>query len=127
MSEIDIIMNDVREIKWHQGSIDGSLKLLLKANKEKILPGLINVFGRSKRRVEIYLAIDGKLYVSEITSKLGMKISNVSTEITILKNEALIEIKNISNNGEYIYKKTELEKIFKISNELKKKFGIENE
>ena len=127
MSEIDIIMNDVREIKWHQESIDGSLKLLLRANKEKILPGLIKVFGRSKRRAEIYLAIDGKISVSEIAIRLGMKISNVSSEITIIKNEALVEIKNISNNNEYIYKKTELEKIFKISSELKRKFGIKNE
>jgi len=125
MSEIDIIMNDVREIKWHQGSIDGSLKLLLRANKDKLLPEIMNIFGRSKRRAEVYLMVDGKTSVGEISNKLNMKIPNVSTHITKLKEEALIEIKRISKDTEYIYKKTELEKIFKISKELKDKFRIE--
>ena len=115
LGEIEIIMSDVREIKWHQGSIDGSLRLLLKANKDKILPELMNVFGRSIRRVEVYLSIDGKLSVEEIATKLNMRQPNVSRHITPLKDEALIEIKKVSKDGEYIYKKTELEKIFGIS------------
>lgn len=126
MTEIDVIMNDVREIKWHQGSIDGSLKLLLRANKEKILPGLMNIFGKSRRRAEIYLIINGNYSVGEIAKNLDMKISNVSTEITKLKDETLIEIQKISKEGEFIYKKTELDKIFRISRELKDKFKIEN-
>ncbi|MFX0138901.1 MAG: hypothetical protein ACFFDN_34995 [Candidatus Hodarchaeota archaeon] len=117
----------MREIKWHQESIDSSLILLLKANKEEILKELILVFGNSKRRAEVYLSIDGKTSVGSIADKLGMKIQNVSPHITKLKNEGLIEIKNLTENSEYIYKKTELEKIFKLSSVIKKKFGLNNE
>jgi len=126
MSNIDVILRDVREIKWRQESIDRSLILLLKANKEEILDELLTVFTNSKRRAEVYLIIDGKLSVSEIAKKLDMKQPNVSRHITPLKNDALIEIKNLKN-GEYIYKKTELEQIFKISRILRKKFGINDE
>ena len=126
MSNIDVILKDVREIKWRQESIDRSLILLLKANKKEILDELLSIFGNSKRRAEVYLTIDGNLSVSEIAEKLEMKVPNVSRHITPLKDEALIEIKNIKD-GEYIYKKTELEKIFKLSRILTNKFGINDE
>ena len=126
MSSIDVILKDVREIKWRQESIDRSLILLLKANKKEILDELLSVFANKKRRAEVYLMINGKLSVSELAKKLNMKQPNVSRHITPLKNDALIEIKSLKN-GEYIYKKTELEHIFKISEILKKKFGIEYE
>lgn len=127
LSNIDIIMKDVREIKWRQESIDSSLILLLKANKEEILKELMIIFGKSKRRVEVYLSIDGEMSVGKIADKLGMKIQNVSRHITPLKNEGLIEIKKLEENNEYIYKKTELERIFKLSRVLKKKFDMNDE
>jgi len=127
ISNIDIILRDVREIKWHQESIDSSLRLLLKANKEEILNELMLIFGNSKRRAEVYLSIDGKMSVGDIADKLGIKIQNVSPHITKLKNEGLIEIKKLTENSGYIYKKTEIEKIFKLSSVIKKKFGLNDE
>ena len=46
-----------------------------------------NVFGRSKRRVQVYLAANGQRSVQEIGELLRMKAPNVSSELKTLQNE----------------------------------------
>lgn len=125
MVESDELARDIREIKWHQEAIDSSLELLIKANRNAILDEIMNFFGRSKRRAQIFLAVDGKRTVQNITELLHMKKPNVSADLTRLKEEGLIEIKKITKEG-YIYKKRRVDRILGISRKLRKKFGITN-
>jgi DNA-binding transcriptional ArsR family regulator len=122
----DEIAKDIREIKWHQEAIDSSMELLIKANKVDILTEIMDFFGRSKRRAEIYLLVDGKRTVEDITEFLGLQKPNVSLELTKLKTEGLIEIKRITKGGYYIYKKRRVDSILHISKKLKKKFELNN-
>jgi len=124
MNENDTIAQDIREIKWHQEAIDSSMELLIKAHREQIEEEIMKFFGKSKRRAEIYLKCDGKNTVSEIAKQLGIKIPNVSRELTKLKLEGLIKIKRITDEG-YIYEKTRIDRILKISKKLRQKFNIQ--
>ena len=124
MVESKEVAQDIREIKWHQAAIDSSMELLIKANRESILPEIMMFFGKSKRRVEVFLAVDGKRTVDDIARLLKMKGPNVSRELTNLKQEGLIEIKRIKGEG-YVYKKRRVDRILGISLRLKREFGIQ--
>lgn len=123
MVESEDVARDIREIKWHQEAIDSSMELLIKANKDAILAEILNFFGRSERRAQVFLAVDGRRTVEGITQLLDMKQPNVSRELAKLKEEGLIEIKRIKKEG-YVYKKRRVDRILGISRILKKKFGI---
>ena len=124
MNESDMIAQDIREIKWHQEAIDSSMELLIKAHRQQIEEEIMRFFGKSKRRAEIYLKCDGKNTVSDIANQLQMKIPNVSRELTKLKQEGLIKVKRITDKG-YIYEKTKIDRILKISKKLKQKFNLQ--
>ena len=123
--ESDEVAKDIREIKWHQEAIDSSMELLIKANRDAILSEIMKFFGRSKRRAEVFLAVDGKRTVEDIAELLSMKGPNVSRELTKLKEEGMIEIKRITKEGYYVYKKRRVDKILGISQKLRRKFNIE--
>lgn len=125
MVESEEVARDIREIKWHQEAIDSSMELLIKANRETILAEIMSFFGRSKRRAQVFLVVDGKRTVEDITQLLDMKRPNVSRELTKLKKEGLVEIKRITREGYYVYKKRRVDRILGISRTLRKKFEIE--
>ena len=120
----DTVAKDIREIKWHQEAIDSSMELLIKANGVQILEEIMSFFQKSKRRAEVYLAVNGKRTVSDIVQFLEMKAPNVSRELSKLKDEGLVEIKEIPSSG-YVYKKRKVDRILKISKKLRKSFEIE--
>lgn len=125
MVESEEVARDIREIKWHQEAIDSSMELLIKANRETILAEIMSFFGRSKRRAQVFLVVDGKRTVEDIAQLLDMKRPNVSRELTKLKKEGLVEIKRITKEGYYVYKKRRVDRILGISRTLRKKFEIE--
>ena len=125
MVESEEVARDIREIKWHQEAIDSSMELLIKANRDTILAEIMNFFGRSKRRAQVFLAVDGKRTVEDIVQLLDMKSPNVSRELTKLKKEGLVEIKRITREGYYVYKKRRVDRILGISRTLRKRFEIE--
>lgn len=122
----DEIAKDIREIKWHQEAIDSSMELLLKANRDAILAEIMGFFGRSKRRARVFLVVDGKRTVEDITKLLTLQKPNVSAELTRLKNEGLIEIKKITSEGYYIYKKRRVDRILGVSKKLRQKFELDD-
>ncbi len=71
--------------------IEELLFLSLYQDRNKIIESTLGVFGTSSRRVDVYLALDGKKTATEIASELDMKRPNVSIEIGILFNSGLIE------------------------------------
>jgi DNA-binding MarR family transcriptional regulator len=125
MVESEEVARDIREIKWHQEAIDSSMELLIKANREAILSEILGFFGKSRRRVQVYIAVDGNRTVEDITRFLQMKKPNVSSHLTKLKQEGLIEIKRITKAG-YVYRKRRVDRILGISRKLRRKFEIED-
>lgn len=122
----DVTEKDVREIKWRVEGIEKSVDLLVRANRGQIIKDLMEFFGRSRDRVNVFLSIDGEKTVNQITRDLGMKKPNVSKRITELQDEGLVKIKKITKLG-YIYEKTEKVRIINLEKILKKKFSVGEE
>jgi predicted transcriptional regulator len=124
MSESDELAVDIKEIRWRQESMDGSMDLLLKANKAAIMTEIDNFFGESRRRAQVYLAVDGNHSVQEIAKLLDMQMPNVSSDITKCADEGLIERIPASSRGGIVWKKKRIDKVLHISNHLRKRFNL---
>jgi DNA-binding transcriptional ArsR family regulator len=124
MPESDELAIDIKEIRWRQESMDGSMDLLLKANREAIIAEIGNFFGNSKRRAQVYLAVDGDRSVGEITQLLNMKMPNVSTDLSKCAEEGLIERIPVPSKGGFVWKKKRIDKVLHISEYLRKKFDL---
>jgi predicted transcriptional regulator len=119
----DVTEKDVREIKWRVEGIEKSVDLLVRANRAQIIQDLMEFFGRSRERVNVFLNIDGEKTVNQIAQNMQMKPPNVSRRITELQDEGLVEIKKFTRQG-YIYEKTEKVRILNLEKILRKKFSI---
>jgi predicted transcriptional regulator len=111
---------DVREIKWRVEGIDKSIDLLVRASRKQIIADILEFFGKSKDRVNVFLAIDGNKTVDQVAKELNMKGPNVSRRITELRDEGLVNIKKITKNG-YVYEKTEKVRVLGIEKVIAKK------
>ena len=123
MPESDELAIDIKKIRWRQESIDSSMDLLLKANKESIMADIGKFFGSSKRRVQVYLAVDGKRPVGELAQILHMRRPNVSGDLLKCADEGLIE-RIPSTKGGFLYKKKRIDKVLHIRQFLERKFDL---
>jgi len=80
-------------------SMEDSLAWLVRASGPKLLEELINAFGKSKRRVQVYLALDGVKNVDAIATHLDMKRQNVTAELSWLKRMRLIDVLEADGQG----------------------------
>ena len=72
--------------------IEDLLFLIVQSQKDSILEPIVKIFGHCKKRVEVYIQLDGRRTASKIGKILGMKKQNVSAEIKVLLNTGLIEL-----------------------------------
>jgi len=132
MPETEDIFEEVKKIRWHQEAIDSNIELITRAHGKEILREIMeffgNVLGKKKaiNRARIFLAVDGKSSVGKIADDLKLKLPNVSTEITKLKDMGLIEVKEVTKEG-IIYKKRKVDTLLRISQKLIKDFELEKE
>lgn len=124
MPESDELAIDMKQIRWHQESMDSSMDLLLKANKEAIFGEVEAFFKKAKRRGEVYLAVDGKRTVDEIAQSLNMKAPNVSRDLTKCAEEGLIERLPRPDSSGYVWKKKRIDTVLRISQFVRHKFGL---
>ncbi len=121
MTESPETAKDVKEIKHRVKSIDNFQAFQLRAQKESVLSEIMDFFGNSKRKAEVFLEVNGEKSVSEIASNLDMKVPNVSKILSEL--EGLIELKETLDNKK-IFKKRKQTKIIGLSSKIKSKFEI---
>ncbi len=115
---------DVREIRYKVDGIDKSVDLLLRANRKEIINDLMDFFGKSKDRINVFLAVNGERTVTQITRHLKpMQQPNVSKRTGELIEQGLIYVKKSTKQG-IIYAKTEKVNILNLEKELRKKFKI---
>ena len=120
----DVLEKDVKEIKWRVEGIEKSVDLLVRANRKEIVADLMEFFGKSKDRVQVFLEIDGEKTVGEISQKLNMKDQNVSKRTTELFDAGLIRVKKITKVGK-VYQKAEKVETLDMEKILRKKFHLE--
>lgn len=108
------ILHRLAHIEHKVDSIDETNAFALRAEAEKHQETVRKIFGKSKRRAQIYLATDGTRGVVEIAQHLGMKQPNVSPDLRILKEEGVLEIVDASGRQDFWARKT-IDKTLRIS------------
>jgi len=132
MPETEDMFEEVKKIRWHQEAIDSNIELITRAHGKEILREIMEFFGnvpgkkKAINRARIFLAIDGKRSVGKIADDLKLKLPNVSTEMTKLKDMGLIEVKEVTKEG-IVYKKRKVDTLLRISQKLIKDFELEKE
>jgi len=117
------ILHRLAHIEHKVDSIDETNAFALRAEAEKHQETVRKIFGKSKRRAQIYLAADGTRGVVEIGQHLGVKTPNVSPDLRILKEEGLLEIVDASGRQDFWAKKT-IDKSLRISKYLCEQYDL---
>ena len=93
------------------------------ADKDTIIKNALDVIGRSKRRQEIFIAVNGRNTGKEIAKKLKISHANCLKELAILRDFGLIKVKHYKERS-IMYEKDPFIKVLKIENYFKKRFKI---
>jgi hypothetical protein len=117
------ILHRLAHIEHKVDSIDETNAFALRADAEKHEETVRKIFGKSKRRAQVYLAADGTRGVVEIGQHLGIKTPNVSPDLRILKEEGLLEIVDASGRQDFWAKKT-IDKTLRISKYLCEQYNL---
>ena len=107
-------------------SMEDSLAWLVRANAPQLKDELIASFGRSKRRVQVYLALDGKRNVGAVAAHLQIKAQNVTRELGWLKRKRLVDVMEADGDG-VVYSKKFFDAVVGLSESLAAKFGLDDD
>lgn len=117
--ETPFLANEVAGIREQQEDQAIILRLLLEPNRPDLCQQIMErSFGGSSRRAQVYLAIRPGKTSKQIADEIGMKDSNVRTEIHHLREAGLVER---TQDGTYRQK---LEKFLGLAVELRKRFSL---
>jgi len=118
------ILNRLARIEHKVDSLEQTTAFALRAEKDKHSNSVREIFVKSKRRAQVYLAVNGVRGVQEIADHLKMKQPNVSRELKILTEEGLVEIID-TQGGKDIYAKKPLDRTIRVSKILQEEFRLD--
>ncbi|HZH33011.1 MAG TPA: hypothetical protein VEY11_19745 [Pyrinomonadaceae bacterium] len=117
------ILSRLSNLEHKVDSLDQTTAFALRGDEEKHLKTIDKIFGTSKRRVQVYLAVNGHRGVQELAEHLSMKRQNVGTDLQRLDVEGLIEIRS-TQGGKAIYAKKAVDRSLRISKILQARFNL---
>ena len=117
------ILRRLANIEHRVDSLDQTTAFALRADAERHHESVRAIFGKRKRRVQVYLAANGERSVQKIAELLKMKRPNVSKELTFLQKEGLLEVTE-NMRGETYWSKKPIDKTIRISELLQKENGF---
>ncbi len=117
------ILSRLARIEHKVDSLDQTAAFALRADAPKHFDSLRAIFKKSRRRVQIYLAVNGRRGVQEIAEHLNIKRQNVGPELRVLAEEGLIEIRD-TEGGKDIYAKKPLDHSLRVSKFLQEEFNL---
>jgi DNA-binding MarR family transcriptional regulator len=117
------ILNRLALIQHKVDSLEQTTALALRADSQKHFGEVKKIFGMSKRKAQVYLAVDGKKCVQEIAQHLNMKRQNVGPELKDLAAEGLLEIID-NEGGKDIWGKKPVDRTLRITQFLQQEFGL---
>src|SRR5690348_1761710 len=86
------ILSRLAKIEHKVDSLEQTTAFALRADSDKHFGSVREIFGKSKRRARVYLAVDGNRGVSQIAEHLELPRQNVGFELGHLRKEGLVEI-----------------------------------
>jgi DNA-binding transcriptional ArsR family regulator len=117
------ILRRLSNIEHKVDSLEQTTAFSLRANEEKHQQSVKKIFGKSRRRMQVYLAANGQRSVQDIAELLKMKLSNVSRELSFLQEEGLLEVMEKEGGMTYWGKKP-IDRTIRISIFLMKEFKL---
>jgi hypothetical protein len=112
------ILRRLANIEHKVDSIEQTTAFTLRADAKRHFETVKAIFGKSKRRAQVYLASNGERSVQNIAGLLDMKQPNVSRELTFL--QEILE----NEGGENYWCKKTIDKTIRISTFLKKEYNL---
>lgn len=119
MPESDELYNRILNLERQVENIDAKLSISI-ASDPRILEAALDLFNRRKRSLlPLYLAVDGRMNVSEIAEHVEKDVGNTSRYLKELHERGFIDLIDKAR-GSAIYKKNQFEKILRLSEKLEK-------
>jgi DNA-binding transcriptional ArsR family regulator len=106
-------------------SMGDSLAWLVQANSPQLKAELIRAFGTSKRRVQVYLSLNGERNGQDIAAHLKMSPQNVTNEMAWLKRKRLVDVLEAGREG-IRYRKKFFDAVVGLSDALMQKFALDH-
>ena len=116
------ILRRLANIEKKVESLDETNAFAMRSNRDAHRKTLDDIFGRSARRAQVYLAANGKRSVNEITQLLGMKHQNVSAALGEVEKGGLLSVTSVA--GSSYWNKKPIDSSLGISELLMDKFKL---
>ena len=117
------ILSRLARIEHKVDSLEQTTAFALRAEADKHFKSVKDIFGRSKRKAQVYLAVDGAKGVQELADHLRMKRQNVGPELKSLADEGLLEIID-NQGGKDIWGKKPVDRTLRITKFLQQEFSL---
>ena len=117
------ILRRLENIEHQVTSLDETSAFAMRSSREEHIAELDKIFGKSKRRAQVYLAADGRRTVGQIADHRSMKGQNVSTDLTKLGDEGLLQWRTQGANT--YWRKKAIDRTLRISKHLMDCFGLD--
>ena len=118
------VLSRLGMIEHKVDSLEQTTAFALRAEAAKHQGTVKMIFGRSKRKAQVYLAADGTRGVQEVAARLRMKRQNITPELKKLQDEGLLEI-IATSGGKDLWGKKPIDQSLRITHFLCDEFGLE--
>lgn len=120
------ILNRLARIENKVDSLEQTTAFALRADAERHFESVKQIFKRSNRKAQVYLAANGQKSVGQIASHLSMQQPDVSKALKSLHSEGLVEIID-TDGGSNIWGKTPLDRTLRISKFLMDEYKLDRD
>lgn len=117
------ILSRLARIEHKVDSLEQTTAFALRAEADKHFKSVKAIFGSSKRKAQVYLAVDGAKGVQEVAHYLHMQRQNVGPELKSLADEGLLEIID-NQGGKDIWAKKPVDRTLRITKFLQQEFNL---
>jgi DNA-binding MarR family transcriptional regulator len=118
------ILRRLTNIEHKIDSLEQTTAFSLRVDAKRHFESVKKIFGKSRRRVQVYLAANGHRSVQDIADLLGMNQPGVSRELRRLKQEGLIEVIE-KEGGRTYWAKKPIDRTIRISQWLMKEHQLD--
>lgn len=118
------ILRRLTNIEYKIDSLEQTTAFALRADAKRHFESVRKIFGKSRKRVQVYLAANGHRSVQDIADLLDMRQPNVSRELGQLRQEGLIEVIEREGGRTYWAKKP-IDRTMRISQWLMKEHKLD--
>lgn len=117
------ILSRLARIEQKIDSLGQTNAFSLRAEADKHFASAKQIFKRSKRRAQIYMAADGMRSVNEIADHLQIPRQNVGQALKLLREESLLGVDR--TGGRDIYSKMPIDKTHRISAFIRQEYSLD--